>query len=58
LVHTVVKDAKIEVQNLGPTKKEADWTITVLKTAVPDSLDRLGDILVLCHYSVEMPKKP
>jgi hypothetical protein len=58
LVHKVIKDAAVEVKKLGDTKKEADWTITVLKADVSATLDRLEDILLLCHYSVEMPKKP
>jgi hypothetical protein len=57
LVHKVTA-ADVEVKNLGDTKKEADWTIQVLKAGVPASLDRLEDILLLCHYSVEMPKRP
>lgn len=58
LVRKVAKDATIEVNNLGETEKEADWTIKVLKSDVAVSLERLADILLLCHYSVEMPKKP
>ncbi|WAK02308.1 neuraminidase-like domain-containing protein [Methylobacter sp. YRD-M1] len=47
-----------EVQKLGLSGKEADWTISVPENAVLDSLDSLEDILVLCQYSVTMPKKP
>ncbi len=54
LVHKVA-DTNVEVKNLGETKKEADWTIQVLKPDVSASLDRLEDILLLCHYSVKMP---
>jgi hypothetical protein len=58
LVHTVaeVTGPNVEVKNLGDTKKEADWTIQVLKADVPASLDQLEDILLLCHYTVEMPE--
>jgi hypothetical protein len=56
LVHKVVKGVGVKVKNLGDTQKEADWTIKVLKADVPVSLDRLEDIMLLCHYSVEMPK--
>jgi hypothetical protein len=53
LVHKIA-DTNVEVKNLGDTKKEADWTIQVSKAAVSASLDRLEDILLLCHYSVKM----
>jgi hypothetical protein len=49
-----VADAEVEVKNLGDTKKEADWTIQVLEAHVPASLDRFEDILLLCHYAVQM----
>jgi hypothetical protein len=55
LVHTVA-DTNVEVKNLGDTKKEADWTIQVPTDDVSASLDQLEDILLLCHYTVEMPE--
>lgn len=48
----------VEVKKLGDTKKEADWTLKVAKADLPASLERLEDILVLCHYSVVLPEKP
>ncbi|MER9203435.1 neuraminidase-like domain-containing protein [Mesorhizobium sp. M0933] len=56
LVHRVVSDAAIEVKNLGKTGKEADWTIRVVKGDIANVLDRLKDIILLCHYTVAMPK--
>ena len=58
LIHRESKNATVEVKNLGDTTKEADWTITVLKADVPTTLEQLEDILLLFHYSVEMPEKP
>jgi hypothetical protein len=46
---------QVEVQNPGLTHKEADWTLQVAGADRETSLDRLEDILVLCHYSVKMP---
>lgn len=57
LIHKVAA-TDVEVKNPDPIKKEVDWTIQVLKDHVPASLDRLEDILLLCHYSVVMSKKP
>lgn len=57
LVHKSA-DAAVEVKNLGDTKKEADWTLKIAKADLPASLERLEDILVLCHYSIDMPKNP
>jgi hypothetical protein len=34
-------------------KNAADWIFTVAKDDVSKSLDRLDDILILCHYNVK-----
>ena len=47
----------VEVESLGSTKKEADWTIKVQKGDVAASLARLQDLVLLCHYSVAMPTR-
>jgi hypothetical protein len=46
-------DLQIPVVNLGETKKEADWTFQV-KSAHAAGLKQMEDILVLCHYTVNM----
>ena len=51
LVHSSA-DTDLVVKNLGNDGNEADWTIQVKKADAPAGLDRLEDILVLCHYSV------
>jgi hypothetical protein len=45
-------DTDLEVKSLGNDGNEADWTIQVKKADVAASLNRLEDILVLCHYSI------
>lgn len=57
LVHKIVNDAAIDVKNASDTGKEADWTIRVLKADVATVLERLEDIMLLCHYTVTMPKE-
>jgi hypothetical protein len=51
LVH-VSGDIDLEVKNPANDRNEADWTIQVKKADVVATLDRLEDLLVLCHYSV------
>jgi hypothetical protein len=57
LVHKVVHDTAIEVKNLGKTGKEADWTIRIAKANAVAVLEGLDDIMLLCHYTVEVPKE-
>ena len=57
LVHKVVHDTAIEVKNLGNTGKEADWTIRIAKANAVAVLEGLDDIMLLCHYTVEVPKE-
>jgi len=52
-------DVGIEVKHVDEkNKKDADWTLKVNQADVSKCLEKLDDILVLCHYSVVMPKKP
>lgn len=52
-------DVGIEVKYVDEkTKKDADWTLQVNKADISKCLEQLDDILVLCHYSVVVPKKP
>jgi hypothetical protein len=51
LVHSSA-ETNFEVKNPGDEGNEADWVIQVKKADVATSLDRLEDILMLCHYSV------
>ncbi len=52
-------DVGVKVKHVDEkTKKGADWTLKVGKADVSRCLEKLDDILVLCHYSVVMSKKP
>ena len=51
LVHRTA-ETDLEVKNLGNDGNEADWMIQVKKADVAASLERLENIMVLCHYSV------
>ena len=55
LVHLESNVIDVEVKTLGKKKTEADWTIQVNKDDVPKGLDLAKDILLLCHYAVDMP---
>ena len=55
LVHLESNVIDVEVKTLGEKKTEADWTIQVNKDDVPKGLDLAKDILLLCHYAVDMP---
>jgi hypothetical protein len=51
LIHKA-SDVGVEVKDLGLNKNETDWKITVNKSDVSGSLEKLDDILVLFHYIV------
>ncbi|MDP1678675.1 MAG: neuraminidase-like domain-containing protein [Candidatus Nitrotoga sp.] len=52
-------DVGVKVKHVDEkTKKDADWTLKVNRADVSRCLEQLDDILVMCHYSVVMSKKP
>jgi hypothetical protein len=53
LVHRSGEDIKIEFKNVGASKEETEWKLGIDK----ESMNQLEDILMLCHYSVEVLKK-
>jgi hypothetical protein len=48
-------DTDVEVKKVGDNRTETEWTVQVKKADVSASLDRLEDLIVLCHYSVREP---
>jgi hypothetical protein len=51
LVHKSA-DANVEVKKVGDNRTGTEWTVQVKKADLSANLDRLEDLLVLCHYSV------
>jgi hypothetical protein len=54
LVRRSADNIDLEVKNLRSDGNEADWLIQVKKADVAASLERLEDIMVLCHYSISI----